>query len=118
MKVRTWQIEAIVVLLLLVASLFFKAITFADVVCCIAVWITFLHAQVADRMQEKQAKMVTPDVECYKWSNRYFLVKEALWILFFVTIHSYPALIGSITFFIYPYYRKIYRKKKPLDGSN
>lgn len=115
---RTWKIEATVVLLLLVASLFLKEIFYQDIICCFAVWVTFLHAQVADRMQEKQAKMVTPDVECFKWSNRYFLLKEAMWIVFFLTIGSYPALVGSITFFIYPYYRKIYRKNKPMNEPN
>jgi len=106
---RTWQKEALVVLLVLIGSLFFKPITLPDVVCVIAVWVTFLHAQVADRMQEKQAKMSTPDVECFRWSNRYFLIKESLWILFFLLLKSYPALIGSVVFFIYPYWRKIYR---------
>lgn len=111
---KTWQIESLVVLLLLTLSLFFKEVTFADVTCVIAVWVTFMHAQVADRMQEKQAAMVKPDVECFRWSNRYFYVKEILWVVFFISLHSYPALIGCFTFLIYPYYRKLYRKRKPL----
>lgn len=98
-------------LLLLLSSLFFKEVTTADVICVIAVWVTFMQAQVSDRMQEKQAVMVVPDIECYKWSNRYFYVKEILWVVFFLLLKSYPALIGSVAFLIYPYYRKLYRKK-------
>ncbi len=108
---KTWQIESAIVLMILTVSLFFKEIRFEDVVCLIAVWVTFMHGQIADRMQEKQSKMVKPDVECYKWSNRYFVVKETLWILFFLTIKSYPALIGAIVFSLYPLWRKLYNKK-------
>lgn len=109
---KTWKIESFVVFIILLFSLLLKPIEAVDIICMFAVWVTFMHAQVADRMQEKQAKLIVPDVECYKWSNRYFLIKELLWICFFLVTKSYPALIGSVVFFMYPYYRKYYKKFK------
>lgn len=100
---KTWKIEAIVILSILLLSLLFKEVSIADILCLLGVWTTFMHGQVADRMQEKQALMIKPDVECYKWSNRYFFIKEGLWITFFLLIRSYPALIGSVVFFCYPH---------------
>ena len=79
-----------------------------------SVFFTFLHAQVADRMQERQAILEKPDVECYWKSNWFFGIKEFLWIVFFLMIHSYAALSGAILFSIYPFWRKYWRKIKPL----
>lgn len=111
---KTWQIESIVVLIILSSSLLLKEIGYVDIICLFAIWITFLHAQVADRLQEKQSQKTEPDVDCFRWSNRYFIAKEVLWIIFFLLIRSYPALIGAIVFSLYPYWRKFYRKKYPL----
>lgn len=110
MKFKTWQYESLVILVLLISTLFFKKIRIEDILCLLGVWFTFMHGQVSERMQEKQGQMAKPDVECYKWSGRYFLIKEILWIMFFLTIKSYPALMGSIVFALYPFWRKLYNK--------
>jgi len=111
--VRTWHIESAVVFIVLFVITAIKNFENTEIVCSLAVWLTFMHGQVADRMQEKQAQMAKPDVDCYKWSNRYFLMKEALWITFFIMIGSFAALAGSVLFFMYPFWRKIYKKKWP-----
>ncbi|MFN8306238.1 MAG: hypothetical protein U0T79_05655 [Ferruginibacter sp.] len=105
---RTWMIESLVVAVLLAATVLLKPFQWQELICGMAVLVTFMHAQVADRMQEKQAQQAKPDVHCYKWTARYFLLKESLWILFFVSIRSYAALAGSIVFFLYPFWRKLY----------
>lgn len=106
----TWLYEAFVVGLLLFVILCFKGFQKEEIICSLAVFFTFLHAQVADRMQEKQSKMAKPDVECFKWSNRYFVIKETLWIAFFMLIGSYAALTGAVIFSLYPLWRLFYRK--------
>ncbi len=108
---RTWVYECIVVGLLLLVLLFIKGFEKAEIICSLAVFFTFMQAQVADRMQEKQSKMAKPDVDCFKWSNRYFVIKETLWISFFLTIGSYAALTGAMIFVLYPFWRMFYRKK-------
>lgn len=110
-KVYVWQIESAVVLLILLTQLFFVEVSLKEVVGSLAVWITFMHGQVSDRMQEKMAEQAEPDVECYRWSNRYFMAKEVLWILYFFMTGAYAAITGAAVFFLYPLWRKIYRKR-------
>ncbi len=107
---RTWILESTIVAAILSAVVFIKPFQRSEFVCTAAVWVTFMHAQVAGRMQEKQSSMLKPDVHCYKWSARYFLIKEGLWIIFFIMIRSYAALLGAIVFFLYPFWRKCYIK--------
>lgn len=114
------MIESAVVGLVLTTVLFLKRFTLPELVCSAAVWVTFMHGQVADRMQEKQAVLSKPDVHCYKWSARYFLVKEFLWIGYFLLSHGYAALAGAGLFFLYPFWRKFYRwqqKKKSFSAG-
>lgn len=112
---RTWHIEASVVAVVLFIQLyFFSHFTVSEVICSFAVLLTFKHAQIADRMQERQALMENPDVHCYRWSNRYFVMKETLWIVFFLMTKSYSALSGAIIFSIYPLWRRYWRKINPI----
>lgn len=114
---KTWKAEAMVVAGVLAMQLDATGYHPAEIVCSIAVYITFLHAQVADRMQERQALQATPEVECHAKLNRYFMVKEALWIAFFVMTRSYSALSGAILFFLYPFWRRCWRMIKPITKS-
>lgn len=76
----------------------------------LAILATFSHASIADRMAEKQAALVKPTVECYRWSLFYYIVKELCWFIYFVALHSYAALCGCVVFLLYPGWRKLYRK--------
>lgn len=111
---KTWKAEAAVVITVLFIQLCFTGFHVKEIVCALAVYFTFLHAQVADRMQERQALQATPDVECYKKSNYYFVLKELLWIAFFLMTQSYAALSGAILFSVYPLWRKYWRKINPI----
>lgn len=109
------MVESAVVAIVLFIPVALNGFKLSEIICSVAVLFTFKHAQIADRMQEKQAILEKPDVYCYRWSNRYFTIKEALWITFFLMIGSYAALCGSILFFVYPFWRRLYRKRiKPL----
>lgn len=111
---KTWHYETLVVIFVLAGQLFFTHFHLTEIICAFAVLFTFQHAQIADRMQERQALQVKPDVECYRKSNRYFVAKELLWIVFFVMTKSFSALSGAIVFCLYPLWRKYWRKIHPI----
>ena len=113
-KLKTWHYEACVVAVVLFVQLFFTHFHLPEIVCSLAVFFTFLHAQVADRMQERQAILEKPDVHCYWKSNWYFAIKEFLWIAFFLMTQAYAALSGAVLFSLYPFWRKYWRKIHPL----
>ncbi len=115
-RFRTYQFEAAFVLTVLIIPFFFaEKIRLTEVIGTLAVHFTFLHAQIADRMQERQAAMIDPDVECHWKSNYFFILKEMCWISFFLLTHSWAALMGAVMFCLYPLWRKWYRKHYPLD---
>lgn len=113
-KVKTWVYESAVVLILLVIPMIFTGISWRELVGTLAVFFTFKQTQIADRMTEKQSAQVKPDVHCYKWFYRHFYFKEILWVIFFIMVESWSALIGCGVFLIYPIWRKTYRRYKPL----
>lgn len=107
---KTWHYESAFVALILALTVIITGnYNTADILCAFAVWITFMHGQVADRMQEQQAYLIKPSVSCFKWSNRYFLVKEFIWIVFFFMTKHYSAIAGAGLFFLYPFWRKWWR---------
>jgi hypothetical protein len=75
----------------------------------LAVLLSFMHAQVADRMTELQAAAVRPDVPCWRWSRRYFLGKELAWCAVFAMSRAWPALAGVALFLLYPFWRRAWR---------
>lgn len=113
-KIKTWHIEALVVAVVLFVQLLFTRFAIPEIICSLAVFVTFLHAQVSDRMQERQALMEHPDVHCHWKSNWFFMIKEFLWISFFLMTHSWAAVSGAVLFFLYPFWRKYWRKIHPL----
>ena len=104
--------EATVVLIALLAQNLLNDHSAKELIATAAVFFGFMHAQVSSRMQEKESEKTVPDVECWKWSNRYFVAKEIFWIAFFIVSQSYSALIGCVIFAVYPIWRKYYRKFK------
>lgn len=79
-----------------------------------AVYFTFKHAQIADRMREQEDLRPIPSIECPEWLDRFFVLKEMCWIAFFVVSGSYPALAGCFLFLAYPVWRRFFRKHWPL----
>lgn len=111
MKIKTWQYEAAVVAAVLGATVLISGNTFKEWVGAAAVFFTFMHAQVADRMAEDQARMENPSVPCHNKTTVYFISKETLWLVYFVMSQTWAALAGVIIFLIYPFWRK-YRKSR------
>ena len=106
---RTWQAEAAVICIVLAVTVVVSGGDIKEWIGAFAVLFTFMHAQVADRMAEKQAEMINPSVGCHAFSARYYMVKEALWIIYFILSHTWAALTGGIIFLAYPFWRRWYR---------
>lgn len=75
-----------------------------------AVLLSFMHAQVAERMAERMAAAAHPDVDCWRWLQRYFVAKELLWCSVFALAHAWPALAGVGLFLGYPLWRRYHRR--------
>lgn len=112
----TWQIEASAVASVLLAVLAVKGFSWTELAGSAAVFVTFMHAQVADRLADSQADMEMPSVECWRWARRYFVGKEALWFVYFLAMKAWAALAGVLIFLLYPYWRKVYRAAN-MDGG-
>ncbi len=115
-KIKTWHIElAVIVITLCFVTIIFRN-NLLNWITTIAIIFTFQHAQIGDRLQERQSVMNTPTVECYYKLNKLFAFKEICWILVFLLSDNYAALVGSIMFLLYPVWRKYYRKRiKPMS---
>lgn len=112
---RTWKYEILVVGLVLAVVTILTKNDWVNWVTTVAILLTFNHAQIGDRLQERQAVMDKPTVECYHKLNRLFAAKEVFWIVAFLLMQNYAAIVGSAMFAVYPLWRKYYRSKiKPL----
>ncbi len=112
---KTWHYEIIFFAVVLFITDYFFANNLVNWVTMCAILMTFNCAQIGDRLQEGQRKMVLPTIDCFHKMNKLFSAKEILWMLAFVLMKNYAAIIGSVLFFVYPFWRKFYRSKiKPL----
>lgn len=107
--IRTWHIEAFVIGSALALVVMFSSRAFVEWIGAFAVLASFMHAQIADRLAEREAARPTPDVECHRHAVRYFVAKESLWCVYFVVHRSWSALVGVGLFLAYPLWRKWYR---------
>jgi hypothetical protein len=124
---HTWYYEAALVgaVLLIVAfatsPALSEALTHAAVLkqffviwlSAIAVFGTFLHAQVGTYMAEDMGTTGQPPLtECYYKLGEYWVYKEIFWFLVFLLSGAYPAIAGNIIFIIFPAWRKIYKEER------
>ena len=106
----TWHVE-----LAVVASILFSVALVTggrvELVGAGAVSLSFAHAQVADRLAEREAARAVATVECHRWATRYLVGKEALWLVYFVALHAWSALAGVALFLAYPVWRRLWRHR-------
>jgi hypothetical protein len=118
-NIQTWIYEILVVGIILSAVTLCFANNLINWVSTIAILLTFNHGQIGDRLQERQSKMDKPTVECYHKLNKLFAGKEIVWIAAFLLMKNYAAIVGSALFFVYPFWRKYYRKNiKPITPKH
>ncbi len=111
MRFRTYQIEAAAALAVLSGVAVVSGNRPVEWLGVAAVWVAFMHGQVTDRMTERQACAVTPDVPCWRKARAYFIGKELLWVAYFVAHRSWSALVGCGLFLAYPVWRAGYRRQ-------
>lgn len=117
MRLRTWHAELLVVAIVEVAVTAWHVVGGGDLlregVCALAVCLSFAHAQVADRLAERDAARARPSVECHRWASRYLVTKELAWTTLFALTGTWSAIAGSALFALYPLWRRLWRKVKP-----
>ncbi len=106
---KTWQLEIGVVTSVLVSVLIFTGAPWIEFLGTLAVLASFAHGQVSSRLAEKEAANPFPVVLCHKWSERYFVAKEILWVSYFCYKGAWSALVGCAMFMLYPLWRAWYR---------
>lgn len=107
---KTWHIEAAVMAAILIATVLISGGSPVEWVGAAAVWVSTRHMSVADRLREKEEARAAPEVECYRWLDRYLITKEVLWVVYFVWLGAWSALVGAGIFLAYPYWRMVYRR--------
>ena len=118
MTVKTWHFELGVVAAVLAAVVVCTGGSYVEWIGAAAVTLSFVHAQVADRLAEKDAARPKPAVACHRWATRYLVGKEALWLAYFVIHQSWSALAGVGLFLAFPVWRRLWRRKYPLARND
>lgn len=107
-----WERGVAVAILLLVWAL--AGTSLLELGGVVAVVLTFAHMQVSDRLAE--AQKAAPDhaaVECWRKLDRYLVLKEVCWLVYFVLHGSWSAVAGVPLFLLYPVWRRWYRARWP-----
>jgi len=115
---HTWQWETIFVTAILLTIAILTGKKSVEFLGVAAVVFTFLHASVAERLEEAQRhyqKTMYPKdflytVKCYDKLTKYLYAKEICWCFYFFFIGAYSALGGVFIFLFYPIWRKYYRR--------
>ena len=116
---KTWHYEflfvAVVLATVAACAQAFLGKGLIEWVGALAVLLTFAHVQVADRLAEQAAKEEQAQgdatVDCHRWARRYLVGKEICWLIYFVVLGAYSALVGVAVFLAYPIWRHQYRKR-------
>lgn len=114
MKIRTWNLELAAVATILVIVAIATAGGWIELLGATAVSLSFAHAQVADRLAERDAAREHPSVTCHRWATRYLVSKETVWCVYFVAHRSWSALAGVALFLAYSPWRRWWRRRHPL----
>ncbi len=111
---RTYHIEQLFVGIVLVAAALITRRGFIEWVGVVAVFFNFGHVSVADRLREaeelRHQRREPVSVECYKKLDYYYFSKEFFWLLYFILLGAWSALVGVGLFLLYTPWRRIYRK--------
>ena len=105
----SWQIEAAICGLVLLVTVILTGGAWIEMIGAMAVFFSFMHAQVADSMAQNQQSKEVPEVHCHAWLGRYFITKELLWLAYFTLSQTWAALAGVFVFLIYPLWRRYYK---------
>ena len=111
--IKTWMLEAWAVYMLLATTAW---LTGSSPWAMVPVMLTFLHAQVSNRLRE--GVEAGEPVVCSAWLDRYWVTKEVAWLALFASQGLWPAMVGCVAFSAYPMWRKVWRKYHPKEKSH
>lgn len=114
--IRTWQAEMFAVAAVLAAVALARGGRL-EWLGSGAVLMTFAHAQVAERLREREAARSVPEVACHRWLAIYYVAKESAWFAYFAIAGAWSALAGVLVFLLYPAWRRHHRGRHPLGGA-
>ncbi len=125
--IPTWVHESFIAFLILVSVPLLTEAPWFEWFGVAAVWFSFLHASVSDRLSEAERLRARSKVNglseppirvhCWEKERQYFLVKEFFWLVYFVALEAWSALVGVGLFLAYRGWRSYYRTYiKPLEG--
>jgi len=108
---RTHHKEAAVVGTILAAVAYYRDQP-VEWLGALAVFLSFMHAQIAFRFSESDQRQPIAQVPCSWKAQYYFMAKEACWFIYFICLGAWPALIGVVVFLLYPIWRQYHLKRK------
>jgi hypothetical protein len=111
---KTWHFEHAVVVTVLLGVWLATGHELRELAGSLAVYLSFGHASVSERLREREAARAVPSVECHRASTWYFIGKELCWALYFVWSGTYAALVGCAVFAAYPLWRRWWRRVHPM----
>ncbi len=111
-----WQYEVLLVGILLIINLMIFDLRWQEWVAVIAIIFTFMHGQVARYLSEAEmieyhsgSRIFQKRSSSHKESF-FYLAKEIMWFAYFISLGAYTAILGTVLFIIYPFWRTFYRK--------
>lgn len=117
LKVQAWVLESTFVLTTLLLTALLSGKGWVEYIAVLAVYFTFKHASVSERLREandaNSRNASAETVACAPKLNRFFYMKEVLWVAFFLLSGSWSALAGCVVFLLYGWWRAAYRKHHP-----
>ena len=117
----TYQLEFIFVVVALVAVILIRRGAWIEYLGAAAVFFSFAHAKVANRLAEREEYRRKKDEEdrivlaYYYKATRYFYLKEIFWFAYFILLGAWSALVGCVIFLLYEPWRKLWRIYHPLS---
>lgn len=114
---KTWHVENAVVAAGLLAVWALTGRRALEFVGACAVFAGFCHASIAERLREREAARPVPSVECHRKATWFFLAKELAWLVYFVALGAWSALVGCALFLGYPLWRRWWRSVHPMSSD-
>ncbi len=111
---KTWKFEMMFAAFILSLTAAAQPSVMVGVLSSTAVFLSFGHMCVSERLRERQVIQQKRDVECVRMLNVYLWTKEVLWIGVFALTQNYAALAGCFLFLAYPFWRLWWRSHHPL----
>lgn len=122
-NIKLHYIETLIVAIILSAVALISKKGAVEWFGVVGVILTFEYQVLSTYLTEhsEARKRIKSDVKSdtvHKEIRIIYLLKECIWVVYFIFLGAYSALVGSIIFILYAYWRKTYRKHIPLQEQD